>query len=100
MYFRKIRPSTTCLYSAASMLLRSLSAASHSLASKPRLAPLPLAVFAPRDLPLPAITPSPRKRWKLRQLDGRCNAPGEIAVGDRYDHARDAQNGQMTTKQQ
>src|SRR4051794_36941013 len=43
MYFRKIRPKTTCLYSAASMLLRSLSAASHSLASNPRLA-LPLVV--------------------------------------------------------
>ncbi len=33
MYLRKMRPRTTCLYSAASMLLRSLSAASHSLAS-------------------------------------------------------------------
>ena len=40
MYLRKIRPRTTCLYSAASMLLRSLSAASQSLASKPRLAEL------------------------------------------------------------
>src|SRR5205823_12099452 len=38
MYFRKMRPRTTCLYSAASMLLRSLSAASQSLASKPMLA--------------------------------------------------------------
>src|SRR6202011_194831 len=38
MYFKKMRPRTTCLYSAASMLLRSLSAASQSLASKPRLA--------------------------------------------------------------
>ncbi len=38
MYLRKIRPRTTCLYSAASMLLRSLSAASQSLASKPILA--------------------------------------------------------------
>src|SRR5882724_6202664 len=38
MYLRKISPRTTCLYSAASMLLRSLSAASQSLASKPRLA--------------------------------------------------------------
>ena len=45
MYLRKIRPSTTCLYSAASMLLRSLSAVSQSLASKPRLAvPLPDAL--------------------------------------------------------
>ena len=35
MYLRKIRPRTTCLYSAASMLERSLSAASQSLASKP-----------------------------------------------------------------
>ena len=33
-------PRTTCLYSAASMLLRSLSAASQSLASNPRLAPV------------------------------------------------------------
>src|SRR2546430_16167688 len=38
MYLRKMRPSTTCLYSAASMLLRSLSAACQSLASKPMLA--------------------------------------------------------------
>src|SRR4051812_35689303 len=38
MYLRKMRPRTTCLYSAASMLLRSLSAASQSLASKPTLA--------------------------------------------------------------
>ena len=43
MYLRKISPSTTCLYSAASMLLRSLSAASQSVASKPTLAPLPPA---------------------------------------------------------
>src|SRR4030095_2721944 len=48
MYLRKMRPRTTCLYSAASMLLRSLSAVSQSLASKPRGAPLPL-VF-PLDL--------------------------------------------------
>src|SRR6266540_7011055 len=40
MYLRKMRPRTTCLYSAASMLLRSLSAASQSLASKPMLAEL------------------------------------------------------------
>jgi hypothetical protein len=35
MYLRKIRPRTTCLYSAASMLLRNASAAAQSLASKP-----------------------------------------------------------------
>ena len=40
MYLRKIRPRTTCLYSAASMLLRSASAVCQSLASKPRLAPV------------------------------------------------------------
>src|SRR6266536_105087 len=40
MYLRKMSPRTTCLYSAASMLLRSLSAASQSLASKPMLAEL------------------------------------------------------------
>ncbi len=39
-FSRKMRPRTTCLYSAASMLLRSLSAASQSLASKPMLAEL------------------------------------------------------------
>ena len=34
MYLRKIRPRTTCLYSAASMLLRRASAAAQSFASK------------------------------------------------------------------
>ena len=38
MYLRKMGPRTVCLYSAVSMLLRSLSAASQSLASNPRLA--------------------------------------------------------------
>jgi hypothetical protein len=38
--FEEIRPRTTCLYSAASMLLRNLSAASHSFCSKPMLAEL------------------------------------------------------------
>ena len=48
MYLRKIRPRTTCLYSAASMLLRRASAACHSLASKPRFAEVLLlaAVFS------------------------------------------------------
>src|SRR4030067_2070703 len=54
MYFRKMRPRTTCLYSAASMLLRSLSAACQSLASKPSTAPLgpfrPLPAFAFRAI--------------------------------------------------
>src|SRR5690606_9522472 len=40
MYLRKIRPSTTCLYSAASMLERRASAARQSSLSKPRFAPL------------------------------------------------------------
>src|SRR5438046_8519713 len=35
MYLRKMRPRTTCLYSAASMLLRSASAAAQSFDSKP-----------------------------------------------------------------
>ena len=48
MYLRKMRPRTTCLYSAASMLLRSLSAASQSLASKPRLAEESLEAAAER----------------------------------------------------
>jgi hypothetical protein len=42
MYLRKMSPRTTCLYSAASRFPRSLSAASQSFSSKPRLAPLPL----------------------------------------------------------
>lgn len=46
MYFKKIRPSTTCLYSAASMLLRSLSAVSQSLASNPRFAAVPFVGLA------------------------------------------------------
>jgi hypothetical protein len=41
MYLRKISPGTTCLYSAASMSLRSASAAAHSVASKRSLAPFP-----------------------------------------------------------
>src|SRR5712692_7756012 len=39
---RKIRPSTTCLYSEASMWPRILSAACHSFCSNPRFAPLAL----------------------------------------------------------
>jgi hypothetical protein len=40
MYLRKISPSTTCLYSAASMLLRSASAAAQSFDSNPKGVPL------------------------------------------------------------
>ena len=40
-----MRARTTCLYSAASRLLRSLSAASQSFASNPRAAPLPWSCF-------------------------------------------------------
>jgi len=35
MYFRKINPSTTCLYDAASIEPRNVSAAFHSVSSKP-----------------------------------------------------------------
>jgi len=38
MYFRKMSPRTTCLYSAASMEPRRALAAAHSRASKPRVA--------------------------------------------------------------
>ena len=44
MYLRKISPRTTCLYSAASMLLRRPSAICQSLDSKPRLAPVVLCM--------------------------------------------------------
>ena len=66
MYLRKIRPRTTCLYSAASMLLRSLSAASQSLASKPRLAAVSLFL-----LPRHGIPPG------CRLLREDCTAAGE-----------------------
>src|SRR5664280_3798584 len=45
MYLRKIKPSTTCLYSAASMFLRSLSAACQSVASMDSCLLLFLEVF-------------------------------------------------------
>ena len=48
MYLRKMSPSTTCLYSAASMLPRSVSAAAQRVVSKPR-GPEP---FDPLDLTL------------------------------------------------
>ena len=48
MYFRKIRPSTTCLYSPASMCPRILSAAAQSVASKTK------GSDVPADLPLDA----------------------------------------------
>src|SRR5208282_1477795 len=47
MYLRKISPRTTCLYSAASMLLRSASAAAQSFDSNPRGAPLAKVVTYP-----------------------------------------------------
>ena len=46
MYFRKTRPSTTCLYSAASMLPRSALAAAHNSVSKPVPTPLSFATGA------------------------------------------------------
>ena len=45
MYLRKISPSTTCLYSAASMLDRKASAARHSSLSNPTLAPVFFALL-------------------------------------------------------
>ena len=59
MYLRKISPRTTCLYSAASILLRSASAAAQSLASKPRLAPLPLFFVLEACFGVFAIVPPP-----------------------------------------
>jgi len=50
MYFKKMRPSTTPLYSLASRLPRSVSAVAHSVASKPMVAPVPAFVAA---LPFP-----------------------------------------------
>src|SRR5437667_8207266 len=47
MYLRKMKPRTTCLYSAASMLLRRASAAAQSFASKPSVAPFGGCVTRP-----------------------------------------------------
>ena len=47
MYFRKISPSTTCLYSAASMCPRILSAAAQSFSSNPSLAPFFFSFASP-----------------------------------------------------
>src|SRR5450756_304335 len=66
MYLRKIRPRTTCLYSAASMLLRRPSAICQSLASKPPLAavvsrravvPLAMGPLLSAALPLVRVAP-------------------------------------------
>src|SRR5712691_1469303 len=79
MYFRKIRPSTTCLYSAASMWPRSLSAAAHSFCSNPRLAPLPgtfsafLFAFA---MPSPRVSSRIPRRLVRRALFGYAEAEG------------------------
>src|SRR5438132_909396 len=68
MYLRKIKPRTTCLYSAASMLLRRASAAAQSFASRPCVAlggsvtrpVLDAPVFALRAIlsPLPDVPDS------------------------------------------
>ncbi len=71
MYLRKISPRTTCLYSAASMLLRSASAAAQSLASKPRLA----VVSALLVLPF-AMAPSWGSKWSAM-----ARKPGSAAAG-------------------
>jgi 3-oxoacyl-ACP reductase-like protein len=55
MYLRKIRPRTTCLYSAASMLLRRASAAAQSVASNPRL---PVVALRAWLLDLAKLAPS------------------------------------------
>src|SRR5690606_3413510 len=54
MYLRKMRPRTTCLYSAASMLPRNVSAAAQSLSLKPCL-PLPDEPFDLADFALAAL---------------------------------------------
>ncbi len=51
MYFRKIRPSTTCLYSAASIEPRRASAIAHSSASWPTVAPFGVIAASPARFP-------------------------------------------------
>src|SRR4051812_45561950 len=95
MYFRKIRPSTTCLYSAASMLFRSASAACHSFASKPAVPPPLARPRAPSAATLAAgdgrstrenlgIHPPTRTRAARCVLAGiRCHAPRSRQAVDR-----------------
>jgi len=77
-----IRPSTTCLYSAASMCPRSLSAASQSLASKPRLAALPLVLFV--VLRFAIVAPCPLRprfpRWSEPQNNHLTTPPHDWEV--------------------
>ncbi len=104
-YLRNTRPSTTCLYSDASRLPRSLSAASQSVASSD-LAGLLLALRAPATSLLSValrglrtyrpeaeagpsaprwrlIRAAPRRTLRRYRLwaDGRCSGPGAVTLG-------------------
>jgi hypothetical protein len=75
MYLRKMKPRTTCLYSAASMLLRSMSAASQSLASRPLVAVLGSLVVVGEVFRRAAMEMGERgAEWnKNEQQNGRCD---------------------------
>src|SRR5881275_1547530 len=94
MYLRKMRPRTTCLYSAASILLRSLSAASQSLASKPRLA---VESFEPFVGGFPLAMPAMyRSSWRVtRRKYGGGIGGGTWRQGDAERSGR--QDGERVT---
>src|SRR2546425_3809119 len=86
MYFMKIRPRTTCLYSAASRLPRSLSAVAQSVASKPRAEPLvhfPVLIFGTLRMVLAARAMATAKP-SISTLDQRLGDAAHVRamVGD------------------
>src|SRR5437762_4133962 len=90
MYFRKIRPRTTCLYSAASRLPRSLSAVAQSVASKPRAEPLvdfsfPVLTFCTMRMVLAAraiATAKPPTSSPDQRLGHAAHVEAMVADGD------------------
>src|SRR5712691_2667060 len=83
MYFKNTSPSTTCLYSAASMCPRSLSAAAQSFSSKPRLAPLAVARSFRLSLGIVCLFPFISEPVRVPYFDApftqhRAQSPGGV----------------------
>src|SRR5450759_2867575 len=81
MYLRKIRPRTTCLYSAASMLLRRASAVCQSFASKPPWPAVPLPRSALPTFRTRPLSPLPRHPLELARSDVGWTLTVWVAVG-------------------
>ena len=96
MYLRKMSPSTMCLYSAASMLLRSMSAEAQSLGSRPVVALAAGSVAAPRAAVRPpearlvraprGLKSHPQLRrplWRATRTDPGAPVPLSLPLADR-----------------